>query len=115
MDTSTDRPRTLPFQTMVRVRNLTNEKTVDVRIIDRGPFVNNRIIDLSHAAARAIEMKKEFGSLAAYFWRWEPVPASRPRKLTRAILATMPPDQSPNYFVIGASNKKFEGQRPFTV
>lgn len=48
--------RTLPFQTMVRVRNLTNEKTVDVRIIDRGPFVNNRIIDLSRAAARAIEL-----------------------------------------------------------
>ena len=48
--------RTLPFQTMVRVRNLTNDKTVDVRIIDRGPFVNSRIIDLSHAAARSIEM-----------------------------------------------------------
>ena len=48
--------RTLPFQTMVRVRNLTNDKTVDVRIIDRGPFVDDRIIDLSHAAARAIEL-----------------------------------------------------------
>ncbi len=48
--------RTLPFQTMVRVRNLTNGKTVDVRIIDRGPFVANRIIDLSHAAARAIDL-----------------------------------------------------------
>jgi rare lipoprotein A len=48
--------RTLPFQTMVRVRNLTNDKTVDVRIIDRGPFVSNRIIDLSHAAARAIDL-----------------------------------------------------------
>jgi rare lipoprotein A len=48
--------RTLPFQTMVRVRNLTNDKTVDVRIIDRGPFVANRIIDLSHAAARAIDL-----------------------------------------------------------
>lgn len=48
--------KTLPFQTMVRVRNLTNDKTVDVRIIDRGPFVANRIIDLSHAAANAIGM-----------------------------------------------------------
>ncbi len=43
--------RTLPFQTMVRVRNMANDKTVDVRIIDRGPFVGGRIIDLSHAAA----------------------------------------------------------------
>lgn len=48
--------RTLPFQTMVRVRNLNNGKTVDVRIIDRGPFVQGRIIDLSHAAAREIEL-----------------------------------------------------------
>src|SRR5580692_4529197 len=43
--------RTLPFQTMVRVRNMANDKTVEVRIIDRGPFVGGRIIDLSHAAA----------------------------------------------------------------
>jgi rare lipoprotein A len=48
--------RTLPFQTWVRVRNLSNGKTVDVRIIDRGPFVGGRIIDLSHAAAAQIEM-----------------------------------------------------------
>lgn len=48
--------RTLPFQTWVRVRNLSSGKTVDVRIIDRGPFVGNRIIDLSHAAAGQIEM-----------------------------------------------------------
>ncbi|HEX4134977.1 MAG TPA: septal ring lytic transglycosylase RlpA family protein [Bryobacteraceae bacterium] len=48
--------RTLPFQTIVRVRNLSNDKTVDVRIIDRGPFVGNRIIDLSHAAAKEIDL-----------------------------------------------------------
>ncbi len=48
--------RTMPFQTWVRVRNIANGKTVDVRIIDRGPFVNNRLIDLSHAAAREIEL-----------------------------------------------------------
>lgn len=48
--------RTLPFGTWVRVVNLTNNKTVDVRIIDRGPFVENRIIDLSHAAAVAIAL-----------------------------------------------------------
>lgn len=37
------------------------------------------------------------------------------RRFHAAILATMPPDQSPNYFVIGAANKKFEDQRPFAV
>jgi len=54
METMVAAHRTLPFQTMVRVRNLTNDKTVDVRIIDRGPFVSNRVIDLSHAAAVAV-------------------------------------------------------------
>ncbi len=56
METLVAAHRTLPFQTMVRVRNLNNGKTVDVRIIDRGPFVQGRIIDLSHAAAKAIEL-----------------------------------------------------------
>jgi rare lipoprotein A len=47
--------RTLPFNTMVLVTNLSNGKTTTVRITDRGPFVANRIIDLSQAAAREIE------------------------------------------------------------
>lgn len=47
--------RTLPFETMVRVTNLNNGKSTTVRITDRGPFVANRIIDLSQAAAREIE------------------------------------------------------------
>jgi len=47
--------RTLPFETMVRVTNLNNGKNTTVRITDRGPFVDNRIIDLSQAAAREIE------------------------------------------------------------
>ena len=47
--------RTLPFDTLVRVTNLSNGKSTTVRITDRGPFVDNRIIDLSLAAAREIE------------------------------------------------------------
>jgi rare lipoprotein A len=46
--------RTLPFETMVRVTNLNNRKSTVVRIIDRGPFVDNRVIDLSLAAAREV-------------------------------------------------------------
>lgn len=56
MEKLTAAHRTLPFNTWVRVTNLTNNKTVDVRIIDRGPFIAGRIIDLSHAAAQAIEL-----------------------------------------------------------
>jgi len=47
--------RTLPFETVVRVTNLSNGKSTTVRITDRGPFVNGRIIDLSFAAARQID------------------------------------------------------------
>src|SRR5215472_17364673 len=54
MEKLTAAHRTLPFGALVRVTNLTNDKSVEVRIIDRGPFVDGRIIDLSHAAAEAI-------------------------------------------------------------
>jgi DNA-3-methyladenine glycosylase I len=37
-------------------------------------------------ARRALEMRDEFGSLAAYFWRWEPDPSARPRRLTKDAL-----------------------------
>ncbi|GAC1633310.1 MAG: hypothetical protein NVS9B14_07850 [Candidatus Acidiferrum sp.] len=47
--------RTLPFDSIVRVTNLNNGKSTTVRITDRGPFVDNRIIDLSKAAAQEIE------------------------------------------------------------
>src|SRR5580704_6941820 len=56
METLVAAHRTLPFNTWVRVYNLNNNKTVDVRIIDRSPFVDGRVIDLSHAAAQAIDM-----------------------------------------------------------
>ena len=48
--------RTLPFGTKVRVTNLNNGRSVVVRVNDRGPFVRGRIIDLSQAAARRIDM-----------------------------------------------------------
>ncbi len=56
METLVAAHRTLPFNTWVRVLNLRNQKTVDVRIIDRGPFIDGRIIDLSHAAAQSIDL-----------------------------------------------------------
>src|ERR1041385_6260714 len=48
--------RTLPFNTIVRVTNKTNSQSVEVRINDRGPFVDGRVIDLSFAAAQKIDM-----------------------------------------------------------
>ena len=48
--------RTLPFGAVVRVTNLDNGQQTQVRVNDRGPFVNNRVIDLSQSAAKAIGM-----------------------------------------------------------
>jgi len=54
MNALTAAHRTLPFGTMVSVKNTNNGKAVVVRINDRGPFKDNRIIDLSLAAAKQI-------------------------------------------------------------
>jgi rare lipoprotein A len=50
--------RTMPLGSMVRVINLANGKYVYVRITDRGPYINGRVIDLSHAAAVRLDMEK---------------------------------------------------------
>lgn len=51
--------RTLPLPTYARVTNLVNGRSVVVRINDRGPFVANRIIDLSYTAAAKLDMLRE--------------------------------------------------------
>jgi peptidoglycan lytic transglycosylase len=51
--------RTLPMESMVRVTNLANGKSVVVRINDRGPYVGGRAIDLSRAAARRIGLTRK--------------------------------------------------------
>src|SRR5207247_6761324 len=56
MEKMTAAHRTLPFGTWVRVTNLENNKTVDVRIIDRGPVVGGRVLGLSLAAAVSIDL-----------------------------------------------------------
>ncbi len=49
---------TLPLNTLVHVTNLTNRKSVFVRVNDRGPFVGERVIDLSFCAAKKLDMVK---------------------------------------------------------
>jgi rare lipoprotein A len=50
--------RTLPFGTQVRVTNLRNNHCTVVKITNRGPYIKRRIIDVSRAAARALNMMK---------------------------------------------------------
>ena len=51
--------RTLPFGTCLRVENLANGRSVEVRVNDRGPFVEGRIVDLSEQAARRLDFLRE--------------------------------------------------------
>jgi rare lipoprotein A len=51
--------RTLPLGTAIRVTNLDNYKTIDVKVSDRGPFVRGRILELSYGAARALDFVRE--------------------------------------------------------
>jgi rare lipoprotein A len=48
--------KTLPLPTSVRVTNLANNRSVVVKVNDRGPFIDNRLIDLSYAAARELDI-----------------------------------------------------------
>ena len=48
--------KTLPLPSYLRVQNLRNGKTVIVKVNDRGPFIDDRLIDLSYAAAKKIDM-----------------------------------------------------------
>ncbi len=50
---------TLSFDTWIEVRNLKNNRTVIVRVNDRGPFVGGRIIDLSYGAAKELDMVRD--------------------------------------------------------
>jgi rare lipoprotein A len=62
MEALTAAHRTMPLGSVVRVVNLSNGRHIHVRITDRGPYVNGRILDLSHAAA--VQLGMEQGGLA---------------------------------------------------
>jgi rare lipoprotein A len=51
--------RTLPLDTKVKVTNLENGKTVEVKVNDRGPYIPGRVLDLSSEAAKLLGMEKE--------------------------------------------------------
>ena len=81
--------KTLPLPTYVRVRNLRNNKSIVVRVNDRGPFVHNRIIDLSYSAAMKLDMIKDGTSLVEVTAiNFEKPQGDRP---TRASTPSAPP------------------------
>ncbi len=85
--------RRLPFQTWVEVTNLSNGKQVDVRINDRGPFVKGRIVDLSQAAARDIDMLR--AGTARVRLKVIPPPREQPREPVEIATASPAPTSAP--------------------
>jgi len=51
--------RILPLGTVIRVTNIDNYKTINVRVSDRGPFVRSRILELSYGAAKELEFVRQ--------------------------------------------------------
>jgi rare lipoprotein A len=94
--------RTLPFQTWVEVTNLSNGKQVDVRINDRGPFAKGRIVDLSQAAARDIDMLRA-GTARVRLKVIAAPPVTQPVAPLSTPIATSPAATPPtNCFVVQA-------------
>ena len=79
--------KTLPLPTYARVTNLRNGRTIVVRINDRGPFVGNRLIDLSYTAAAKLDMLRE-GTAFVEIRALEP--GGPPDNLTRTSEAPPP-------------------------
>ena len=78
--------KSLPLPTYVRVRNLRNDKSIIVRVNDRGPFVHNRIIDLSYAAALKLDMVRDGTSMVEVTaYNFDTAESDHP---TRAVQAT---------------------------
>jgi rare lipoprotein A len=93
MEQLTAAHRDLPFQTWVEVTNLSNGKQVDVRINDRGPFAKGRILDLSQAAARDIDMLRA-GTARVRLKVIPPPSVQSPQPVTSAAAAGPSPPAS---------------------
>lgn len=110
--------KTLPLPTYVRVRNLSNNRSIVVRVNDRGPFVHNRIIDLSYAAALKLDMIRDGTSLVEITAidfsepeRDRPVRRSQPAVPTPAPTPEPEPAVSRLYAQVGAFGDRGNAER----
>ena len=80
--------KTLPLPTYLNVQNLSNGKSVIVKVNDRGPFIDKRIIDLSYAAAKKINMLTEGTTFVKITAVSEQVAAQAMKKNDRGIFSS---------------------------
>lgn len=103
----------LPLYTWVKVTNLENGKSTVVQINDRGPFVDNRIIDLSYAAAKAIGMTRA-GTALVEIQALTPPSRKPPAGLARRVRQAKPVSIHPHphlYVQLGAFAKRTNAER----
>ncbi|MEM6639376.1 MAG: septal ring lytic transglycosylase RlpA family protein [Pseudomonadota bacterium] len=106
MNAMTAAHKTLPLPTYAEVTNLRNGRRVVVRINDRGPFVDNRLIDLSRAAARALDMVGPGTTLVDV--RVVPGPGGGP---IEAPAASTPESAKAFYIQVGAYGERTNADR----
>ena len=80
--------KTLPLPTYLNVQNLRNGKSVIVKVNDRGPFIDNRIIDLSYAAAKKVDMLSQGTTFVKITAVSEQVAAQAMKKNDRGIFSS---------------------------
>ncbi len=105
--------KTLPLPTYVRVRNLQNDRSIVVRGNDRGPFVHNRIIDLSYAAAVKLDMIRDgTGLVEVTAINFDEPKGDRP---TRRVSPSEPPQATARehriFVQVGAFGDRANAQR----
>lgn len=111
--------KTLPLPSFVKVRNLKNNKTIVVRVNDRGPFVDNRIIDLSYSAALKLDMIKDGTSLVevtAISFDKPPSPQQTTRSVDNTARQNAPQKSANRIFVqVGAFGDKNNAGRRLSL
>jgi rare lipoprotein A len=109
--------KTLPLPTRVRVTNLQNRRSVVVTVNDRGPFIDNRLIDMSYAAARQLGMIRdgtamvEVEALPYDAPEREPVVSAAPVPSMVAAAAAPPPEDPVLYLQLGAFGEPANAER----
>jgi len=103
--------KTLPLPTMVRVTNLENGRSVVVRVNDRGPFVKNRLIDLSWAAAKALGFAEKGTARVRVQTLDAPRPAVRSASISSSSAASAPARPGRIYIQLGAFASRANAER----
>ena len=108
--------KSLPLPTYVRVRNLRNNKSIVVRVNDRGPFVDNRIIDLSYSAAIKLDMITAGTALVEVTaLSYDDPPVAAQNDVPTRTSTSAPPPTNDVFVQVGAFGDVDNAKRRFTL